>query len=52
VQLAKQLINAAEGEEASAALEAVAGALAAYTDDGREGVASFREKRAPRYRNR
>jgi enoyl-CoA hydratase len=52
VQLAKQLVNAAEGEEASAALEAMAGALAAYTDDGREGVASFREKRQPRYTNR
>jgi enoyl-CoA hydratase/carnithine racemase len=52
VQLAKQLVNAAEGEEASGALEAIAGALAAYTDDGREGVASFREKRQPQFRNR
>jgi enoyl-CoA hydratase/carnithine racemase len=44
VQLAKAAID---GDPA--ALEAVAGALAAGTDDGREGVASFREKRAPRY---
>ncbi len=52
VQLAKQLVNAAEGEESSTALEAIAGALAAYTDDGREGVASFREKRQPHFTNR
>jgi len=52
VQLAKQLVNAAEGEESAVALEAVAGALAATTEDGREGAASFREKRAPDYRNR
>jgi enoyl-CoA hydratase/carnithine racemase len=52
VQLAKQLINAAEGEETAAAVEAMAGALAAFTDDGREGVASFREKRSPDYKNR
>ena len=52
VQLTKQLINAAEGEESAAALEAVAGALAASTEDGREGAASFRERRVPTYRNR
>ena len=39
VQIAKQLINAAEGEEAPAAVEALAGALAATTEDAREGVA-------------
>ena len=39
-------------EESAVALEAVAGALAATTEDGREGAASFREKRAPDYRNR
>jgi enoyl-CoA hydratase len=27
----------------------MAGALAAFTDDAREGIASFKEKRAPRY---
>ena len=50
VQLAKQLINAAEGEESAVALESVAGALAAHTEDGREGALSFREKRPPRIR--
>lgn len=49
VQLTKQLVNAAAGEDAAATLEAMAGALAATTGDGAEGVRSFREKRAPRY---
>jgi enoyl-CoA hydratase/carnithine racemase len=52
VELAKQLINAAEGEETALALEGIAGALAAFTEDGREGVASFREKRPAQFRNR
>jgi len=52
VQLAKQLVNMAEGEETGGAAEAIAGALAAYTEDGREGVRSFREKRPPNFRNR
>jgi enoyl-CoA hydratase/carnithine racemase len=52
VAVAKELINAAEGEETAAAIEAIAGALTAYTDDLREGVAGFREKRAPRFANR
>jgi enoyl-CoA hydratase/carnithine racemase len=45
VQLIKQLINAAAGEEQAATLEAMAGALAATTRDAAEGIASFREKR-------
>ena len=49
LQLTKQLINAAAGEDAAVTLEAMAGALAATTVDGAEGVASFREKRAPKY---
>ena len=49
LQLTKQLINAAAGEAAGMALEAMAGALAATTDDGAEGVRSFRERRAPNY---
>ena len=49
LQLTKQLINAACGEDAGATLEAMAGALAATTEDGAEGVRSFREKRAPNY---
>jgi enoyl-CoA hydratase/carnithine racemase len=40
VQIAKQILNGS-----SSALEAFAGALAASTADGREGIASFREKR-------
>lgn len=46
-QTAKALLNAAEGEDADLALEALAGALTAHTDDLAEGVAAFREKRAP-----
>ena len=52
VAIAKQLINAAEGEETAAAMEAIAGALTSYTGDLKEGVASFREKRAPTFSNR
>lgn len=44
VQLAKAAIDS-DG----AALEAFAGALAASADDGREGIAAFREKRPPRF---
>ena len=40
VQIAKQILSGS-----SSALEALAGALAASTADGREGIASFREKR-------
>jgi enoyl-CoA hydratase/carnithine racemase len=49
VQLVKQMIDAGQGEGLACALEAMAGALAATTADAREGVASFREKRTPRY---
>jgi enoyl-CoA hydratase len=52
VQVVKTLINAAEGEEREAGLEAIAGALVATTEDLREGVASFKEKRPPTYRDR
>ena len=49
MQLTKQLINAAAGEDAAVTLEAIAGALAATTEDGAEGIRSFREKRVPKY---
>jgi enoyl-CoA hydratase len=44
VQLAKAAIDGDED-----VLEAMAGALAAGTEDGREGIAAFREKRSPRF---
>jgi enoyl-CoA hydratase len=44
VQLAKAIISGGE-----AVPEAFAGALAAGTEDGREGIAAFREKRSPRF---
>jgi enoyl-CoA hydratase/carnithine racemase len=48
VQIAKQLIDGAT-DPAGVALEALAGALAASTDDAREGLASFRERRPARF---
>ncbi len=45
VTIAKQLINAAEGEEREAILEILAGALVSTTADLREGVNAFRERR-------
>lgn len=44
VQLAKAAIDGDEGMP-----EAIAGALAAGTEDAREGIAGFREKRSPRF---
>ncbi|MBI2717642.1 MAG: enoyl-CoA hydratase/isomerase family protein [Rhizobiales bacterium] len=45
VETAKLMINAAEQEETSAAIESLAGGLVARTGDLREGVAAFRQKR-------
>ena len=48
VQLTKQLIDGGE----MASLEALAGTLASYTEDAQEGVAAFRERRAPIFAGR
>jgi enoyl-CoA hydratase/carnithine racemase len=45
--LTKMLVNAAEGEERERVLEALAGTLAAGSDDLREGLLAFRERRPP-----
>lgn len=52
VQVVKSLINVAEGEEAEAAIEALAGSLVATTADLAEGVAAFREKRKALFEDR
>jgi enoyl-CoA hydratase/carnithine racemase len=49
IVIAKQLINAAEGEDQAATLEILAGALVSTTAELAEGVASFREKRRPSF---
>ena len=46
-QATKMLINAAEGEELHRPLEALAGGLAAGSEDLRKGVDAFRQKRTP-----
>ena len=52
VQLAKAAIDGARGIGTGVTLEAMAGALAAMSEDGREGVAAFREKREPKFEDR
>lgn len=49
VQFAKQAIDGELQESGGFALEAFAGALAAHTQDAKEGLVSFREKRPPDY---
>ena len=49
VQMAKAMINAAEGEDRDAPIEGLAGALTAMTDDLAEGVAAFKAKRAAHF---
>jgi enoyl-CoA hydratase/carnithine racemase len=48
-ELAKMMVAAAEGEERERVVEALAGALAAGSAELKEGLAAFREKRAPRW---
>ncbi len=48
-QIAKALINAAEGEDVEAALEVAASLGIAATAELREGLAAFREKRMPKF---
>jgi enoyl-CoA hydratase len=52
VQLTKQLIDASSGAGFACALEWMAGALAGSTHDAREGLSSFRERRAPSYQGK
>jgi enoyl-CoA hydratase/carnithine racemase len=51
-QLTKQLIDASGGAGLAYALEGMAGALAGCTEDAREGLASFRERRAASYQGK
>lgn len=46
-ELAKMIINVAEGEETERVVEALAGTIAAASDELREGLAAFSEKRKP-----
>ena len=46
-ELVKAMIAAAEGEERGRVVEALAGHVAAASDDLKEGLAAFREKRKP-----
>lgn len=46
----KQLINAAEDEDRASVMETLASSLVSYTEDVKEGVAAFQDKRTPRYR--
>ena len=46
-ELAKMMVNASEGEERERVIEALAGTIAAGSDDLAIGLAAFREKRKP-----
>ncbi|ANG62743.1 enoyl-CoA hydratase [Marinobacterium aestuarii] len=50
VQLGKQMVDAGAGDNAAMIIEAMAGGLAALTQDAREGVSAFRERRQPEFK--
>jgi enoyl-CoA hydratase len=52
VQIVQSMLNAAEGEDSDAPIEALAGALTATTYDLNEGVAAFRAKRPAKFEGR
>lgn len=49
-ELTKMLVNAAEGEDRERVLEALAGTIAAGSDDLKEGLSAFRDRRPPDFR--
>jgi enoyl-CoA hydratase/carnithine racemase len=49
-ELTKMMINAAEGEERERIVEALAGTIAAASPDLAKGLAAFRDKRKPNFR--
>lgn len=49
-ELTKMMINAAEGEERERVFDALAGRIAAGSEELTEGLAAFRDKRAPDFR--
>ncbi|MCY3781511.1 MAG: enoyl-CoA hydratase-related protein [Chloroflexi bacterium] len=52
VQFAKQAIDGGAQASAGFTIEALAGALSAHTDDAKEGLASFKDRRPPDYTGR
>jgi enoyl-CoA hydratase/carnithine racemase len=49
-ELAKMMVNAAEGEETGRVIESLAGSLAAHSPELAEGLAAFHERRPPVFR--